>query len=415
MADFKEDPRVDLPEEGRCTHVKSNEGYGLRCVKEPGHEGLHRAKAIGGDVLWASPLSRRERCGRLIQFGPDPEKMACALDKWHVGPCCASAKELAERVKKCGHLGPFWGAYYCELPAGHAGMHRVTGDFPNGKLEWKTKLEEPDPNGALLKPAKEPAMDKSKPTLYICVGFPGSGKSHWAREHKEDVSNPTTFIVNRDAIREMVHGGRYAYAPSYERTVKDIRTFSVHAALTNGFDVIVDETHITRERRTHTRSLAKGRGNIAYVLFNTMEECLDNRMREPRGMTREKWESVIEGMKKDFEPVAPDEFEGCEVIRVDPLRLESEDREAIADHHLKCWPEFFNAIVRGDKRAELRLNDRDYQEGEVLLLSEWDPDLEEYTKRHFRCRVTHVLKDCPEFGLADGYAILSIRSMPEKG
>jgi len=41
-------------------------------------------------------------------------------------------------------------------------------------------------------------------------------------------------------------------------------------------------------------------------------------------------------------------------------------------HELKCWSAYFIAISEGRKRFEIRVNDRDFQEGDLLLLKEWD-------------------------------------------
>lgn len=39
----------------------------------------------------------------------------------------------------------------------------------------------------------------------------------------------------------------------------------------------------------------------------------------------------------------------------------------------KVWPEYFENILSGKKKYELRLNDFDVKEGDVLVLEEWDP------------------------------------------
>ena len=43
----------------------------------------------------------------------------------------------------------------------------------------------------------------------------------------------------------------------------------------------------------------------------------------------------------------------------------------MADHELKTWPKFFAGLVSGNKTAEVRKNDRDFQPGDILVLREW--------------------------------------------
>ena len=47
----------------------------------------------------------------------------------------------------------------------------------------------------------------------------------------------------------------------------------------------------------------------------------------------------------------------------------------------KTWPEYFEAIISGKKKYELRLNDFEVEEGDILLLEEWDPKTKSYTGR----------------------------------
>jgi hypothetical protein len=57
----------------------------------------------------------------------------------------------------------------------------------------------------------------------------------------------------------------------------------------------------------------------------------------------------------------------------------------------KVWPEYFDAIVSGKKNYELRLNDFEVNEGDVLL-EEWDPATKGYTGRTVEKKVTYVGK-----------------------
>lgn len=58
----------------------------------------------------------------------------------------------------------------------------------------------------------------------------------------------------------------------------------------------------------------------------------------------------------------------------------------------KVWPIYFDAILAGKKKYELRLNDFDIQEGDTLLLEEWDPETKSYSGRKIEKKVTYVGK-----------------------
>ena len=58
----------------------------------------------------------------------------------------------------------------------------------------------------------------------------------------------------------------------------------------------------------------------------------------------------------------------------------------------KVWPEYFEAIQDGRKTFELRLNDFEINEGDILVLKEWDPETKSYTGRELEKTVTYVGK-----------------------
>ena len=58
----------------------------------------------------------------------------------------------------------------------------------------------------------------------------------------------------------------------------------------------------------------------------------------------------------------------------------------------KIWPEYFEAIVSGKKKYELRLNDFEVNEGDTLTLEEWGPATKSYTGRKTEKKVTYVGK-----------------------
>jgi len=80
-------------------------------------------------------------------------------------------------------------------------------------------------------------------------------------------------------------------------------------------------------------------------------------------------------------------------------------------HKLKTWPEYFELMVSGKKTFELRENDRDFDEGDKLILQEYDPNKKEYTGQELHVIITHMLGTNPFIEL-DNKVILSVRNEP---
>jgi len=102
-------------------------------------------------------------------------------------------------------------------------------------------------------------------------------------------------------------------------------------------------------------------------------------------------------------------------------RSQSSPRESggFAEHKVKSWPQFFEAIVSGKKKHELRrADDRDFQVGDTLRLQEFNPDTQRYSGREFLVRITFITSaDRPcalsESALNSDYCILSIEAMED--
>jgi hypothetical protein len=80
-------------------------------------------------------------------------------------------------------------------------------------------------------------------------------------------------------------------------------------------------------------------------------------------------------------------------------------------HELKTWPEHFAPVLCGEKKAELRKDDRNFQVGDELILREYEPTKHAYTGRAVIAKITHILRGGE--WLTPGYAMLSGRRMGE--
>lgn len=90
-------------------------------------------------------------------------------------------------------------------------------------------------------------------------------------------------------------------------------------------------------------------------------------------------------------------------------------------HELKTLPSYFNAVVDGTKTFELRKSDRDFKEGDTLILKEWNigetdstgwerivVQEQGYTGREVKKTISYVLKG-GRYGLHRNYVILALK------
>lgn len=100
-------------------------------------------------------------------------------------------------------------------------------------------------------------------------------------------------------------------------------------------------------------------------------------------------------------------------------------------HELKTWPEFFDAVDRGEKTFEVRRDDRGFQVGDEIVLQRWQPNPNEiigggyYVDRlgrremfghvevaKIRVRVTYKLPG-GQFGVEPGHCVLGFHTTTE--
>jgi hypothetical protein len=78
-------------------------------------------------------------------------------------------------------------------------------------------------------------------------------------------------------------------------------------------------------------------------------------------------------------------------------------------HDLKVWPKPFSAVLSDSKKYEIRESrDRDFREGDELMLREWDPETEQYTGRHILATVTYMTRG-GEFKLPENLCVMSLQ------
>lgn len=81
----------------------------------------------------------------------------------------------------------------------------------------------------------------------------------------------------------------------------------------------------------------------------------------------------------------------------------------MAHHDLKLFTKYFQPVVDGKKRSEVRFNDRRFQIDDTVTLHEGQPSINgfEYTGRTVSASISYI----DDFGLNGGYVNLSLRDV----
>jgi len=74
-------------------------------------------------------------------------------------------------------------------------------------------------------------------------------------------------------------------------------------------------------------------------------------------------------------------------------------------HHLKILQVYFDEILNGNKTFEIRKNDRNFKNGDILYLNEYIPGLKQYTGRFIKCKVTYITS----YEQKDDYVVMAIK------
>ncbi len=78
-------------------------------------------------------------------------------------------------------------------------------------------------------------------------------------------------------------------------------------------------------------------------------------------------------------------------------------------HHLKTWKIYFQEVWNENKLFEIRKNDRGFQQGDLLILQEFDFLRQILTGREILCLVKYIFNSNGDFGLEEGFCAMSIK------
>lgn len=92
-------------------------------------------------------------------------------------------------------------------------------------------------------------------------------------------------------------------------------------------------------------------------------------------------------------------------------------------HILKTWPTYWDAVERGDKTFEVRINDRSFQKGDVVTLRrllrdeagsgvDWPVVNGKHQYRDLHFTISYVLQG-GQFGIEPRYCVLGLKPIPE--
>lgn len=75
------------------------------------------------------------------------------------------------------------------------------------------------------------------------------------------------------------------------------------------------------------------------------------------------------------------------------------------EHELKIYLTYFEDVISGKKKFEIRKNDRKFRVGDILILKEWDNI--KYSGREARAEVIYLIDD-KFVGIQPGYVVMGI-------
>ncbi|MFI5828786.1 AAA family ATPase [Streptomyces sp. NPDC051578] len=126
-------------------------------------------------------------------------------------------------------------------------------------------------------PVPETAAPPARPVVHVMTGLPASGKTTAARALQAE-SGGRMRRVNLDDLRVMLDGPDHGRGLSYahERTALEAQDAALRAAVVGGFDVVVDNTHLTPHIPKRLKAAVAGLATFVVHDFTDVpvEECV---------------------------------------------------------------------------------------------------------------------------------------------
>lgn len=133
-----------------------------------------------------------------------------------------------------------------------------------------------------------------KQAVYLLKGLPASGKSTWAKQKiEEDRHNGIiTKRVNKDDLRAMMDNS--VHSKEREKFILEVRDNLISLALTEGYNVIVDDTNFASKHRKQVESIVQKlrsdlSANIEFIekIFDTpLQECIERDSKREKSVGR---------------------------------------------------------------------------------------------------------------------------------
>lgn len=140
------------------------------------------------------------------------------------------------------------------------------------------------------------------PKFYMLCGLPASGKSHYALELQEIISeeqNEKAIIISSDKIREGLYGDENIQGNSND--VFNLVHERILSNLDNGVHVIYDATNLKRKYRLEIlNKLPKFVKTECHIVWKPISQCIEDDLNRDRNVRKEVIDKMVRGFEVPF-------------------------------------------------------------------------------------------------------------------